>query len=311
MYKFVSPKDKALERAEQMKGLNFDWFDRRPATSEKIAEYADIIYERVSDQVQAYNPIDLLFSTQQGELGKRLRFKETFGARVYHRTYGEYKKSSPIKSTFYTISTSPKSLHLAWPVEDIKAGIILTSEMVEMATKAILYFRMKIMWDTLKDAVVSTNSVSYSSFTGNVPQSTLSSAINGLADYSAVQAIIGRRSLLAPIITFTGYDNATGYSDEVKQQIHNTGWLTTYIGNMVIGLEAFEDDLTGSAAIDDDNIFVIGSKTKNWNRWVEVSPLSQAIETKPEDGSFHIYYDFEDGFAVWKTKYIRRIEKTS
>jgi hypothetical protein len=306
MLKIVSFRDQAAERAEQIKSLNFNWFDKRPASQEKITEFADLIYQRVQDQVNAVNPVNLMFDTQQGELGKRIRFKETVGGRVYTRSYGEYKKASPMKSTFFNISTTPKSLHLWWPIEDIKAGVILTSEMIDMATKAIMHYRTKLMWETLKDGILSSDAT-YCSTSATLSAGALTTALLSLADTCQVQAIVGRKSYLGPIITFTGYDNTTGYPDTVKDQIHNQGWLSSFAGTPVIGLETYEDELTGAVAIDAGNIFIIGSKAKKWNRWVEVTPISYASEAIPSNSTFHLYYDFEDGFAIWKPKYMRRI----
>lgn len=304
MFKFIPLKDQEAERAQQVKDLKFNWHSKRLVVQEKLQEYADIIYERVADQVQAFNPINLLFSTSTGQIGKTIRFKQNFGGRVYTRSYGEIKKASPIKANFYTISTSPKALHLFWPIEDIKAGIILTSEMVDMATKAILHYRMKMMWDTLKAAIPTGSATNVGA---SFSQTGVLAALNSLGDVCPVQAIIGRRSFLGNIVTFTGYDGATGFSENLKNEIDRTGWVSQYAGVTTVGLEAFYDDLTGEAAIDAGNAFIIGAKTKNWNRFVEVTPLSSSYEAIARDNTWHLYFDFEDGFAVWKTTYMKRL----
>lgn len=295
---------KKLVEAQQQ-DLDFDWYSPRAEDIEKRMAVADTVYQLVTDTLNTVNPLPMLFESATGELGKKIRDYRTYGGRVYERTYGEYKKASPFKREYFTISTSPKTLHWEWPVEDIQAGAVTLPEIAEMSARAILFYKVKLAWDTMKAAVPTTGA--YSTDVGaSLTQSSLDTVIRAAGDQFEIAGIIGRHVFVSNITTYSGYDHSTGFPESVKEELHRRGMQSIYRGIPVFPLMDMQDELANQSAMDSTTAFIV-ARNKSFNRYVEVTPLKSVSEVRPSDGTFHLYYDFEDGFALWKPKYVRRL----
>lgn len=292
--------------AAQQKDLAFDWYS--PKNSDKLMALADTVYELVTDTVLAVNPIPSLFDTKQGELGKKIAGIRNYGGKVYERTYGEYKRASVIKSESFTMTTKPKAIHLTVAVEELKAGVITLAELAEMATQAILYNKIYNAWAALKDACPTTDSTLYTAVGTSLTQATVDSQIGTYKDkWGAIAGIFGRSVALDKAWAFSGVGMyAGGFPESMKEELYKQGVLSVYRGVPLFGIPDFSDEITGTSAIDSSTLFIIASGKKKFNRYCEVTPVTQATKVEPLDGTYHLIYDFEDGFAIWKTKYCHR-----
>lgn len=307
---FISFKSRAEEVEFQRQALNFNLLSQRPADVERLHLYADTVYQLVIDRVERINPIPYIFDVVQGEPGKKIKIKESWGGEVFERSYGEYKRKTRIERDWHEMSTSPKSVHFETAAEDLKTGVVTTTELAQMAADAIVHHKIKMAWKVLKDAVPTTDATYSTDTSGDLIYSDLDTEIKDLDDKYEIGLILGRRSFLFPIVTFTGYDNSSGYPEEVKRELHQRGMLDRYRGIPILGLREHKNELTGKVACDAGNIFILAAN-KGWNRFVEVAPVTPTLKTEPEDGTIHFIYDYEDGAAVWKPQFIRRLYNSS
>lgn len=304
MIAFATLAEKQAYIEAQKKDLDFDWFSHRPADLEKRYAVADTIYQLVSDEVMTENPIPSIFDVQRGEMGKVIKAKRHYGGKVYERSYGEFKKISHFKAKFYTMTTSPKTMHISVPVDELQAGIITIPELAREAAYSILHYKVKVAWDCLVDATQ--DAANWTNVGTTLTQTALDGALRTMRDKYELSAIIGRFSLVSLVTTYTGFDYGTGYADAQKAEIYNTGMLGKYMGVPIMPMKEFTDELYDTVAIDAKNAFIVG-QVKSWNRYVEVKSLTQSNETVPSDGTFHMYFDWEDGCSVWESKYLHRL----
>jgi hypothetical protein len=257
--------------------------------------------------VTAINPIPFLFDTKTGELGKKIAGIRNYGGKVYERTYGEYKRASVIKSESFTMTTKAKALHFAVSVEELKAGVITLPELAEMASQAILYNKIKNAWDTLVAATSAT--ANHTDVGTTLTQATIDSTIRTYKDqWGDIAGVWGRSVLLDNVWAFSGVGSvAGGFPESMKEELYRQGLLTVYRGVPIMGIPDFSDEITSTSAISATEAFIIASGKKKFNRYVEVTPITQSTKVEPLDGMFHLVYDFEDGFAIWKVKYVHRL----
>lgn len=291
----------------QMVDLDFDWTSERGADIDKRYAYADTIYQGVKHAVDTTNPLPALFETVRGEAGKKIKAKRHYGGKVYERSYGEYKRVSHFKSKFYTMSTSAKALHIAVSIEELKAGVVTTSELQAEATRAILFHKVSNVWKTLKTALPTSNTALTTNLSSaTLIQSALDTAVRDFGDKYQIQGIVGRQKFLWPITNFSGYDGSTGYSEAVKLELYQRGMIGKYKGTDIFSLQDLSDEQYGTSAVDAGNIFIVGAE-KGFNRYVEVTPLTSTNEVSRSTNMFHLYFDFEDGYAIWEPKFMYRL----
>lgn len=292
----------------QRADLDFDWYSERRSDIDKRYAYADTIFQNVKMTVETSNPIPALFETVKGEGGKKIKAKRHYGGKVYERSYGEYKRVSAFKLKTYTMTTNQKAMHIAVPIEDLRNGVITTSELVDEAARAILFYKVSTVWSTLKAALpTSLAGGEYVTSTATtITQSHIDTAIQNFGDRYKIAGMIGRHKYLWPITTFTGYDGGSGYPESVKQELHARGMTSMYKGVPIVTLQEFKDEMYGGVAADAGNIFIV-SDEKGFNRYVEVAPLTSTNEVTRSTNMFHLYYEFEDGYAIWEQKFIHRL----
>jgi hypothetical protein len=308
MLKLMSYADQQKLVAAQQKDLNFDWYSHRSADQEKLMAVADTVYELVTDTVTAVNPIPYLFDTKSGELGKKIAGIRNYGGKVYERSYGEYKRVSVIKSESFTMTTKAKALHFSVSVEELKAGVITLAELAEMASTAILYNKIKNAWDTLVAACA--GSAYHTDCGTTLTEATVDTVLRTKKDtWGSIAGIWGRNSLLDYTWSFSGVGGsaAGGFPETMKEELYRQGMLSVYRGVPIMGIPDFSDEISGTSAISATECFIIASGKKKFNRYCEVTPVTQSTKVEPLDGTFHLVYDFEDGFALWKAKYVHKL----
>ena len=304
LHYITSAQREELVKAQQA-DLNFDWFDQRGASIDKRYAVADTIFEIVKTTVDYTNPIPALFNVQRGEAGKKIKAKRLYGGVVYERSYGEYKKVSMFKNTFYTLTTTPKALHISVPVEELQAGVVTIPELADAAAKAILFHKVNMVWKTLY-AATTTSGTNYTNVGASLTQSSLDTAIKTMADRHDLAGLFGRRKFLDPILTYSGYNSGGIYSPAMIDEITARGFLGQYRGVNLYPMQALKDEARALTTPTDGVAFLI-AKNKDYNRYVEVTPLTTTNKVEQDDGSFHLYFQWEDGFAIWESEYIHRI----
>jgi len=274
---------------------------------DKVQAVAETVLSKVKRSVKLYDPIGLMFTKAKGQLGKKIEAHEINGGKVYSYTYGGIRRVSALKHKTYTISTDSKSVHFAVPIEQLKSGRFTTADMVYNATQAILRSKIALAYNTLDTAY--TNGGTFTTDAGGVAlsQPKVNEAIDAVSDYDAGgMVLVGRSKTVAPISDFVGSSTLGGLSDVALEEVRKQGYLTTYRGADIVRLRYVKDGVYGTEPFGLDNVFVM-SNEKAFNRYVEVAPITRRAWVNPEDGMFHIIFEFEDGAAVWALEYGRKI----
>lgn len=306
MSQFITLADRQKFAEAQVKDYNFDWFSQRDSDVAKRMVVADTVYELVNDMVNTTNPLPAIFEYQRGEAGKKIKAKRHYGGKVYERSYGEYKKASSFGVKHYTMTTSAKALHIEVPVEELKAGIITLPELAEQAAQAILYYKVSTVWKTLKAAYSTSDTTVTTNVGTTLTQSSLNSALRTMRDKYEIQGIFGRYSFLSQITSYSGYGASNDWPEAVKMEMHQRGMIGQYMGVPIFTMSELRDEWYNTSAIDASNAFIVARK-RDFNRYVEVTPLSRSEKIEPLDGTWHLIFDFEDGYAIWETKYMHRL----
>lgn len=306
MLKHMTYADRQKIVEAQKLDLAFDWLSDKTSDVQKRVAVADTIYELVTREVEATNPLPAIFTTVRGEAGKKIKAGRNYGGRVYERSYGEYKKISHFKAKYYTMTTTPKSLHISYPIEELAAGITTVSELSQQAANAILFHKVKTVWDTLKAACPTGGDYCTDVGLVMVDQASLDTALSTFGDRYEIAGIFGRRAFLDGMFVYSGNDRSTGYPDSVKEDLINRGLLMFYRGAPILAMREIPDELYGASAMDAANAFIV-AKDNSFNRYVEVTPLRSSNEVIKSDNTFHMYFDFEDGYAIWEPKYVHRL----
>lgn len=293
---------------EETKELFHD-LDPNRITAETLAKVdaiAETIYQKLQRGVKYYNAVPLYMDVRSGDIGKTLEAYETKGGKVYNRAYGGYMRVSELRKEKFQLTTKPAAVHIALPVEALKTGRYTAADVVFAATQAIILYKNRLAFDTFVAAydtgqtgfVTNANSVA-------LTDTVLKSAVDTLADYAEVGSInvIGRYSVLTPIMDFTGY------ADAALEEVRKMGWLGRYRGAGILPLKYVVDEVYGGVPFDTSSVFVV-SQDKSYARYVEAKPIERQSWIEPKDKTIHWTFDFEDGCAIWKLKYAHRIYNT-
>jgi len=303
---FLTSKDRQAEVELQKKALNFDWYAQAGPDLQKRLAFANTVYEGIMQQIDETNPIPLIFNVRPGSLGTRIRVKEISGAKVYERAYGEFKRVSRLRASVHTITTMSRALHLEETVEELKAGIVTTSDLIEAGRLAVLRDKIGLMRTTM-EAAIGTSSAYATDYGAALSQSELDTEIKAVAATKEVGAILGPMGVLQGITEFAGYDGSTGYAESVKEELHRRGMLGVYRGIPVIAIRNSQDEAYGNVDLWSTTDIWICPADRSFTRFAEEQGATQTSRVQPDDGTFHLYIDYRDGAALWKTAWFRRL----
>lgn len=269
---------------------------------DKLDAIAEKVFEKVKKIVTTYNPVPLMYDVKKGQLGKTLEAHEVQGGRVYNRTYGGYMNISQLKHVVYTISSRPAAVHFQLPIEQLKTGRYSVADLVFAASQAIIRYKTKLAYDTYVSAYT-TGSTAYVTDAGSVAitKTVIDNATDALADFDVDSiTVFGRYSKLTPLMDFTGY------ADVALEEMRKSGVIGKYRGSNIVRVKYDVDEVYATEAFQDTSVFLL-SNEKNFNRYIEVEPLTKNQWIDPSDKTMHMTFNFEDGAAIWKLKYGHRI----
>ncbi len=279
--------------------------DKREALAETVFE----ILETLEQKRPKPDVVDMMFDKKPGQYGKIVRVKRFFGAQVLARTYGGYKRRSVIRSASYTITTEPSAVVIEIAIEELKGGIITASDIAAMMDEAVSRYKADLAWTTWQTALAQGGAYC-DTYTGDVSQSELDTVMEEVSDQTDAGAIIGRRVRLSPIVKFSGYDGATGYPENVKDEIHRTGWMGSYAGVKLVPIKSWTDEIHDSAAVIPATDIFIMPTDLSITRFVEVGGTQKSSDVDKDTNTMVFYIDLEDGAVVFLPQYARRLLRT-
>jgi len=303
--------DKHLWMADMVEHTRNEFADisgerNTPENLDRIDAVAETIFDKVNRTVNIYDPTKMMFDVKKGKLGTTLEAHEIIGGKVYNHSYGGLKKISALVHKTYTISSKPSSVHFKLALEELQTGRYTIPDLVFAASQAILAHKTRLGFDTYVTAYP-TSATGYVTNANNADITTtvLNGAIDAIADRDIdTITVIGRFSKLTPITDFTGY------SDKTLDEIRMKGGIGTYRGANIVKIKFYQNErYTDVVPFLTTSVLAV-SNVKNFNRWVQVTPLKRSAWIDPNDGTFHFMITFEDGAAVWKLPYGHRIYNT-
>ena len=224
-------------------------------------EMADILAEDLTLGMDMTNPFaDVATIHNVGET-ERVVFKETRGLKVYSVARGGYIKETQISEAYYEMVREMIGWHVTEHDDKLKANwsksfaALLNLGKQEMTNE--VYRRLHAL---IRATLVSGNPNWIDATGTGLTQAVLASAIDAVADAPARPGqrgsnditVLGRRSALAPILTFTNWNGSDAAQDEVRL----TGRLGTWYGASIRQLPNIVD-ADGVSAFPTDSIYVI------------------------------------------------------
>lgn len=286
---------------------DIDYNNMTSEMSNKIQAIAETVLTKVKRSVKVYNPVPLFFSMEKGQLGKTIEAHEIEGGKVYSFTYGGGRRISSLKHETFSITTTPKAVHFALPVEQLKTGRYTTADLVFAATQAILRDKVSLSWNTMIGGYPTGGGHATNNSGTPIAKTPLDTAIDAVADYDvSTLSVIGRYSVLSSISDFAGSNYQNLYADSALEEIRKRGFLQNYRGADIIRLKYLVDSVYGTEPFGTASVFVV-SNEKAFNRYVEVTGLNRRAWVEPSTGTFHMIFEYEDGAAIWKPEYGHRI----
>ncbi len=248
----------------------------RSALSELIVEY--IQPQHITEDI-----VGMFLNTRSLKPGDLLVKKVRRGIEVKQLVPGQNTLASQItvkEVVNFNLDTAYAEVsHNEW---EIQSGEIGTVEDIrrEMTAKLSDFYNVKVMNALYGLATIDDNTNFYY-MTGPITRTVLESAIDQIADVAgSVQAVVGRRTALAPITKFAGYRAGVGATESTAplvpvpsalEEIRRTGWFGVYYGANFISLEqVYDNPYDRNPLIQDDLVVVVG---KDCGEFITYGPV--------------------------------------
>jgi len=259
--------------------------------------FASLIVEYFKPNHIATDYISMLLNTRNLQPGDQLIKRVRRGITVRTLVPGSVHLSNEVTvadRAWYNLSGVDVRVHAnAWDLESGQIGTIAEIE-AEMRAKIRDYFLARVIssLSTLWNASNTPNN--YTDLGGAKVSAT---ALDAAIDYinyrvGGVKAVVGIKKVMAPISKFGQYTPYQG--DPTKwgvpnmqaiEEVHRTGFLGTYYGTTIIGLDQqWDDPVSNTPLLPEDKILVIGNnvgefitygdvKSKSWINWEPTPPV--------------------------------------
>jgi hypothetical protein len=268
---------------------------------------AELVVQLINDQAIYTDPTGLLVESTTGDIRDQYIWRELNSTlRVVRRSYGTKPLSQRLTFKEFGMSTSHKEVNVEIPLEEIAAGVITPSLVVEQIADAINRDRITMVLNAIDAGVtagadqtgVSGYTKRYTGFT----QANVDKAIDGLQDNSVSPVMFGRHVILAPVVRAF-----TGFSDDNLHELNQRGVIGVYHGCNIVTLQDDVRRFDSAHAIPTNRVW-LGSATKGAVYMSkDVSFLNYSL-VDPRTSTFATGVRLEDGVMVWRDYNYRVIE---
>lgn len=306
MTKFNTPVRTAQERQDHKGKLNEIF--ARIGTKGRISaqglkdlhdnrvEIAATIVELIQDDLAVVDPTPFLVDTvSQGFMDTNLFQKLEGTLKVVNRAYGSKPFGQRLTSSQYNVTTSMKEIDVTVPLEDVAAGRITASQVVEGMAFAISRYRTSLVLDAIDAAVTATADptgvAGYNLRYSGLTDTNLAKAVDGLRDGGDAPTIFGRHIALYPAIR-----NFTGWADSQKSDIMERGQVGAYVGAPIVTLIDKYTELLGGHQVAANRVWCASANKGAWFidkdvtflNWATVDERSATFSTgiRLENGVF-------------------------
>lgn len=271
-------------------------------------EIAELVIQLISDQATVSDPSAFFVDSVQGDIRDSYVWQELHpdaALRVVNRALGSKPLAQRLFFKEFGMSTSQKEIAVAIPLEDVAAGRITPSLVVERMAAAINRHRVSMILGAIDSAVTAVADqtglsgyvLRYAGFT----DANLTKAIDGLQDNSETPTIFGRHIFMAPLIRAF-----SGYSDETKREFETRGVIGTFRGAPIVTLTDEYSRADAGHVIPNDRAYIAGGKKGAIHMQKDVSFLNYSL-VDARTATFETGLRMEEGVLVWKPYAYRMI----
>lgn len=261
-------------------------------------EVSELIVTLINDAMTVTDPSAFLVDRTTMGFGDKSLFQELDGTlAVVNRAYGSKPLSQRLTAIEYNFYTSHKEIAVEVPLEEIAAGRITPSMVVDAMAFAINRYKVGLVLDAIDTAVtavadrtgVSGYNLRYTGFT----KANLEHAIDGLMDDGNMPTVFARHIAIHPAIrAFAGWSADTTRDFEVRGQIG-----TIFGANIVTLIDKYSK-ITNGHLIPADRVWVAGANKGAWLVEKDVSFLNYSVIDE-RSATMSVGIRLEDGVFVW------------
>jgi hypothetical protein len=271
-------------------------------------EIAELIVQLIDDTVALTDPIPFMVDRKDYGFGDQILFQEwRANLKVTKRAYGTKALSQRMTKTEYSMSTSHKELSVEIPLEEIAAGAIAVSDVINTMAESINRYRVGMVCDAI-DAGVPSATADRTGVSGmtlrytGLSATNLEKALDGLKDDGDAPTIFARHIALYPAIRAF-----TGWSQDGIREFETRGVTGVYQGSPIVTMvDRFSRKAQGHV-IRKDRVYIASANKGAVMADVDVAFLNYA-ETDARAGVFTTGIRLEDGVLVWNPYAYRVIE---
>lgn len=274
-------------------------------------EIAQLVVQLISDQATVSDPTPFFVDTVQGDIRDSYIWQELHQdatLRVVNRALGSKPLAQRLFFKEFGISTSQKEIAVAIPLEDVAAGRITPSLVVERMAAAINRYRVGMILGAVDAGVTAGNDqtgvAGYTTRYIGLTDANLTHAIDGLQDNSDSPTIFGRHIYVAPAIRAF-----SGYSETTKREMEVRGMIGTFRGAPIVTLADEYSRPDSGHVIPADRVYISGGKKGAIYMQKDVSYLNYSL-IDARTATFETGLRMEEGVLVWKPYAYRMITAT-
>mgnify|MGYP001188767674 CR=1 FL=1 len=264
-------------------------------------EIAELVVQLISDQAIVSDPSAFFVEPQQGDIRDSYIWQELHpdaALRVVNRALGSKPLTQRLFFKEFGMSTSQKEIAVAIPLEDVAAGRITPSLVVERMAAAINRYRIGMILNSIDSAVTAvadqTGVAGYTLRYTGLTDANLTKAIDGLQDNSESPTVFGRHIFLAPTIrAFSGWSDATTRDFELR------GMIGSFRGAPIVTLQDQYSRPDAGHVIPANRAYIAGGTKGAIHMQKDVSFLNYSL-VDARTATFETGLRMEEGVLVWK-----------
>ena len=231
------------------------------------------IVQLVVTDVYTQDIVSMIADEETYRPGEILQYHVLRQLKAYILSPGSSGKVAKLIKDSVTLPTNRVFVGTELDLDELRSGRFGTiSDYRRLVGEVLLGERNKQMWDTLSNAITTTNNDgNYATFASGASTAVKKAALDVGIDYSfdnfnnGPAALIGRFTTLSFIYQIADQSNINTFADPTKLDIMNRGFLTTYRGVPVFHLRNYKDQ-DGVSKVDANNLFLVANGSLKFAR---------------------------------------------
>ncbi len=271
-------------------------------------EVSELIVTLIQDQMTVTDPIPFLAERQSLGFGDKSLFQELDGTlAVVNRAYGSKPLSQRMTAMEYNFYTSMKEINIEVPLEEVAAGRITASQVVDAMAFTINRYKVGLVLDAIDAAVTAvpdhTGITGYNLRYAGFDATNLQRAVDGLRDDGEAPTIFGRHIAIYPDIR-----NFAGWSDDVQMEFQMNGQVGQIYGAPIVTMIDKYSKFANGKLLPTNRVYVAGGNKGAYLVEKDVSFLNYSVIDE-RTATMATGIRLEDGVFIWDKDMYRVITK--